>query len=80
MNTIAETFEKNSGNIHYNEHFLQSKIQAEKINIDINQDDDNPLNVILTHRELDFTLSSLKINKTAEPDEVSYEFLTHLGQ
>lgn len=74
---LAKIYSNNSSNESYDPAFRNEKTTAERIALNVLNDDDNPLNLRFTIQELEEAISSVK-DGSPGPDGIQNAFLTHL--
>lgn len=74
-NVFAEILEQNYSDNNYNPNFLQTKQTVEKINLEINNNNDASINQKFTMWELTSVIENLKENTSPGPDNIPYAFI-----
>lgn len=78
--TMAEIFHNNSSDQNYHPEFLQHKIHEEQKKINLEDDQENPLNQTFSHEELTSALKDTKNDSSPGPDNIPFELLKNLPE
>lgn len=70
-------FSSNSDDNHYDPEFLIQKIRNESFELDLTGDDNHPLNLPFTMKELEYTISNVH-GSTPGPDDIHYTMIKNL--
>lgn len=79
-NTLADTFESNFSSKNYSQEFNEYKTEIEKEPLNVNLDDNNPLNKPITQAELTAVIKELKNNSSPGPDGIPYEIIKYFPE
>ena len=78
-NVFANTYENYSSNQNFTQEFSSYKQRIEKVPINIADENDSPLNILITKQELEDALSIIK-NSSPGPDSIPAIFLKNLPE